>query len=46
LRRLVRKRRKRERYTPLDLCSNIDLFIIDDDTIIVREEVDLEDGKI
>ena len=46
LRRSVRERRQRERYSPSDLCSNFSLTIIDDDPITVREAVDSEDGKL
>jgi len=46
MRRSVRERRKPKRYNPCDFCSNYALSIIDDDPITVREEVDLEDGKL
>jgi hypothetical protein len=46
LRISVREKRLLERYTPSDFCSNFVLSIIDDDSRTVREEVDLEGGKL
>jgi hypothetical protein len=46
LRRLVQERRKLKRYTPPDFCSNFDLFIINDDPIIIREAMYSKDGKL
>jgi hypothetical protein len=46
LKRSVREIRLLERYTPFDFCSNFALSITDDDPRIVREAVDLEDGKL
>jgi hypothetical protein len=39
LRRSVRERRKLERYSPPDFCSNFALSITDDDPRTVREVV-------
>jgi hypothetical protein len=33
-------------YSPPDFQSNFASFITDDDTITIKEVVDLEDGKI
>ena len=44
--RSVRERRQPERYNPSAFCSNFTLSITDDDPIIVKEVVDLEDGKL
>jgi hypothetical protein len=46
LKRLMREIRKPKRYTPLDFRSKISLSITDYDPRIVREAVDLEDGKL
>jgi hypothetical protein len=46
LRRLIWERRKLERYTPPDFHSSFVLSITNDDSITVREEVDLEDSKL
>jgi hypothetical protein len=46
LRRLVWERRKLERYTPPDFCSNFYLFIIEDDPRNLREVMDLGHGKL
>ena len=46
VRRSVQERRQPERYSPYTFCSNFDLFFIDDDPRIVKESVDLEDGKL
>eukprot|EP00253_Pinus_taeda_P018593 PITA_18593 len=46
VRRLVRERRKPERYSPYAFCSNFALFVTDDDPKIVKEAVDSEDGKL
>eukprot|EP00253_Pinus_taeda_P007510 PITA_07510 len=45
LRRSVREIRQLERYIPSSFYSNFVLSIIDDDTRIDRDAVDLEDGK-
>jgi hypothetical protein len=46
LRRLVQERRKMERYTPLDLCSNFVFSITYDDPRDFREAMDSEDEKL
>ena len=46
LRRSVRDRRKPERYSPPDFCSNFDLSITNDDPRTVREAVNSEDSKL
>jgi hypothetical protein len=46
LRRLVQERTQLERYNPPDFHSNFSLIITKDDPRIVREVVDLEDGKL
>jgi hypothetical protein len=46
LRRSVRERRKPERYSPPDFCSNFSLSITDDDPRTVREAVNSEDSKL
>jgi hypothetical protein len=46
LRISVRDRRKPERYSPPDFCSNFALSIIDDDPRTVREAVNSEDSKL
>eukprot|EP00253_Pinus_taeda_P027828 PITA_27828 len=46
VRRSVRERRHPERYIPSAFCSNFSLSITDDDPRIVKEAVDLEDGKL
>jgi hypothetical protein len=46
LRRSVRDRRKLERYSPPDFCSNFALSITDDDPKTIREAVNLEDSKL
>ena len=46
VRRSIRERRQRERYSPSTFCSNFSLSITDDDPRIVKEEVDSEDGKL
>eukprot|EP00253_Pinus_taeda_P031154 PITA_31154 len=46
VRRLVRERRKPERYSPSTFCSNFSLSIIDDDPRTMKEAIDLEDGKL
>ena len=46
MRRSVRERRQPERYSPSDFCSIFSLYITDDDHKNIREEVDLEDGKL
>jgi hypothetical protein len=42
----VRERRKPERYSPPDFCSNFALSITDDDPRTVREAVNSEDSKL
>jgi hypothetical protein len=44
--RSVRERRKSERYTPPDFCSNFALFIIDYDPRTIRGAVNSKDGKL
>jgi hypothetical protein len=46
LRRLVRRRRKPERYSPLDFCYNFSLSITDDDPKTIREAMNSEDSKL
>ena len=46
VRRLVRERRQRERYSPSTFYSNFSLSITDDDPRTVKEVVDSEDGKL
>jgi hypothetical protein len=46
LRRSVRDRRKPERYSPPNFCSNFSLSITDDDPRTVREVVNSEDSKL
>jgi hypothetical protein len=46
LRRSVRERRKPERYSPPDFCSNFSLSITDDDPRTVKEVVNSEDSKL
>ena len=46
MRRSLRDRRKPERYSPLDFCSNFALSITDDDPKTVREAVNSEDSKL
>jgi hypothetical protein len=46
LRRSMRDRRKPERYSPPDFHSNFSLSITDDDPIIVKEAMNLEDSKL
>ena len=46
LRRSIRDRRKPERYSPPNFCSNFSLSIIDDDPRIVREAMKSEDNKL
>jgi hypothetical protein len=42
----MRDKRKPERYSPPDFCSNFSLSITDDDPKTVREAVNLEDSKL
>jgi hypothetical protein len=46
LRRSVRDRRKPERYSPPNFCSNFDLSITNDDPRTVREAVNSENSKL
>eukprot|EP00253_Pinus_taeda_P002174 PITA_02174 len=46
VRRSIRERRRPERYSPSNFCSNFSLSITDDDPIIVKEAVDSEDGRL
>jgi hypothetical protein len=46
LRRSTRERRKTERYSPPDFCSNFALSITDDDPKTVREAVNSKDSKL
>jgi hypothetical protein len=46
LRRSMRDRRKPERYSPPNFCSNFDLSITHDDPRTVREVVNSEDSKL
>ena len=46
VRRSVRERRQKERYSPSSFCSNFSLSITDDDPRTVKEAVDSEDGKL
>ena len=46
MRRSVQERRKPERYSPSEFCSNFALSITDSDPRTVKEAVDSEDGKL
>ena len=46
VRRSVRERRQRERYSPSTFCSNFDLSLTDDEPETVKEVVDSKDGKL
>jgi hypothetical protein len=46
LRRSVRERRQRERYSPLDFHSIFSLSITDEDPRTIREAVNSEDSKL
>eukprot|EP00253_Pinus_taeda_P036660 PITA_36660 len=46
MRRLIQERRQQKKYSPSAFCSKFSLSITNDDPRIVREAVDLEDGKL